>query len=255
MLFSVCVPLAKPPRTLTTFNVFRPSHRCPSGWGAAKVRVTACSWPHRQLGRWWELSVCVSAWCLAWAAQAEPRATGWHKTCWPSSEAVSYPCSQPPQHHRGAGSGQSRAGWVALFLGLRELKRTHVCSHCLCVAKHVHSCFFCNPRYALQQSFGLDFWCPRWLCRLGFFSLQNSGIALCTDGNKMRRKTILRNISGKSCSYPELITPHKWNLCFAVLQSWFLSRGMRVSLHKTWNNRSVVSVYQHPRTKANAYTV
>lgn len=39
-----------------------------------------------------------------------------------------------------------------------------------------------------------------------FFPLKNSGMAVYTDGNQTRRKTIPKNISGKSCSYPELIT-------------------------------------------------
>lgn len=44
------------------------------------------------------------------------------------------------------------------------------------------------------------------LCWL-FFSFKTSSIAVYTDGNKMRRKTIPKNVSGHS--YPELITSHE----------------------------------------------
>lgn len=34
----------------TEFDVFRPSHSCPSGWGTAKMQVTVCSRSHLQSG-------------------------------------------------------------------------------------------------------------------------------------------------------------------------------------------------------------
>lgn len=55
-------------------------------------------------------------------------------------------------------SGQSWTGWVALFLGLKELKRMHVFLMVMLVAKHGHSCSFCNPRHVLWQYFDLEFW-------------------------------------------------------------------------------------------------
>lgn len=48
-----------------------------------------------------------------------------------------------------------------------------------------------------------------WVMLAGFFSFKTSCIAVYTDGNKTRRKTIPKNVSGKLCSYPELITNHE----------------------------------------------
>lgn len=136
-----------------------------SSWlKTVKVQVVAYSWPHLRFGLWRGhcLSVYQHGTCPEQCRKSQKqldktKVSGQAARLLTWKRRTTYPCSQPPRCRWKAVSGQSWTGWVAPFLGLKELMRIHVYSQCALVAKYAHSCLLCNPRDVLQQHFQLDF--------------------------------------------------------------------------------------------------